>query len=137
MTRISDLSVGLTHGFRSGLEDKVADQIRSVTGIPAQYEAFKIEYARPARAAKYTPDFKLPNGIIIETKGRLVTDDRQKHLLIKAQHPDLDIRFVFSNSRQRISKTSETTYADWCQKHGFKFADKFNPPTWFKEPPKH
>jgi hypothetical protein len=136
MTRISDLSVGLREGFRSGLEDKVAEQIRSVTGLPAEYEQEKIRYTKPQREAKYTPDFKLPNGIIIETKGRLVTDDRQKHLLIKAQHPALDIRFVFSNSRQRISKTSETTYADWCQKHGFKFADKFIPPTWFKEPPK-
>lgn len=53
-----------------------------------------------------------------------------KHLHIKAEHPDLDIRFVFSNSKQRISKTSKTTYADWCLKHGFQYADKEVPKEW-------
>lgn len=72
----------------------------------------------------------LANGIVVETKGRFITADRQKHLLVKAQHPDLDIRFVFSNSRTRISKTSKTTYADWCRKYGFMFADKSIPPEW-------
>jgi hypothetical protein len=136
MTTISKLSVGLREGFRSGLEDKVAEQIRLATGLPAEYEQEKIRYTKPAREAKYTPDFKLPNGIFIETKGRFTADDRQKHRLIKEQHPDRDIRFVFSNSRQRINKTSETTYADWCLKYGFQFADKWIPIAWFKERPK-
>lgn len=70
--------------------------------------------------------------LIIETKGRFVTADRQKHLLIKKQHPDLDIRFLFQNSRARISKTSKTTYADWCRKHGFIYADKVIPEEWLK-----
>lgn len=124
--------VGIREGFRSGLEDKIAAQLRSL-GIEPEYEAHKIEYTRPARASKYTPDFRLPNGIFIETKGRFVTDDRQKHLLIKVQHPDKDIRFVFSNSRSRISKTSNTTYAMWCEKHGFLYADKFIPKEWMEE----
>jgi hypothetical protein len=71
--------------------------------------------------------------LIIETKGRFVTEDRQKHLLIKAQHPELDIRFVFSNSRAKISKTSKTTYAAWCDKYGFKYADKRIPEAWLEE----
>jgi hypothetical protein len=52
--------------------------------------------------------------------------------LIKQQHPELDIRFVFSNSRSRISKQSKTTYADWCEKNGFMFADKSIPKEWLK-----
>lgn len=124
--------VGLREGFRSGLEEKIADQLISL-GVPVVFETLKIEYMKPARKSKYTPDFSLPNGIIIETKGRFVTADRQKHLLVKAQHPHLDIRFVFSNSRARISKTSQTTYADWCQKHGFQYADKFIPLEWINE----
>jgi hypothetical protein len=84
----------------------------------------------PERKAKYTPDFVLPNGIIVETKGRFVVADRQKHLFVKAQHPELDIRFVFSNSKAKISKTSKTTYADWCTQHGFKYADKEIPNEW-------
>lgn len=62
-----------------------------------------------------------------------MTQDRLKHLEIKAQHPALDIRFVFSNSNQKISKTSKTTYAAWCEKHGFMYADKSIPESWLKE----
>ena len=123
--------VGLKHGFRSGLEDVIARQIEARTGAPVQYEHRKIEYLRPARTSKYTPDFELPNGVIIETKGKFETDDRQKHLLIKAQHPELDIRFVFSNSNTKIRKGSPTSYGDWCRKHGFLYADKRIPDHWF------
>lgn len=130
------MDLGLAKGFRSGLEDVIAKQIEQVTGKPVAYETLKIEYVRPERKSKYTPDFPLPNGIIVETKGRFEVDDRQKHLLIKAQHPDRDIRFVFSNSRTRIRKGSPTTYADWCVKNGFQFADKRIPESWFHEPPR-
>jgi hypothetical protein len=126
-------AVGLVHGFRSGLEDTVATQIKVATGSPAAYEQEKIEYLKPARKAKYTPDFRLKNGIFVETKGRFTADDRQKHRLIKEQHPSLDIRFVFQNSRARITKNSNTTYADWCQKYGFQYADKLIPADWFRE----
>lgn len=102
-------------------------------GIEPAYETLTLKYERPARTAKYTPDFPLPNGIIIETKGRFVTADRQKHLLVKDQHPKADIRFVFSNPNQRISKTSKTTYAMWCDKHGFRYAAKRIPVEWLKE----
>jgi len=128
-TGISD--PGLVKGFRSGLEDVVAQQITS-KGLDPKYETIKIEYLKPARKAKYTPDFPIGK-IIVETKGRFTTEDRQKHVLIKQQHPELDIRFVFSNSRTRIRKGSPTTYADWCRKHGFIFADKRIPDEWFDE----
>ncbi|MBD8687052.1 MULTISPECIES: endodeoxyribonuclease [unclassified Rhizobium] len=124
--------VGLREGFRSGLEEKVADQLRAL-GVEVRFEQKKVKYTKPARTATYTPDFELPNGVIIETKGRFVTADRQKHILIKSQHPELDIRFVFSNSRAKISKTSATTYADWCIKHDFQFADKTIPLGWIKQ----
>jgi hypothetical protein len=124
---------GLVEGYRSGLEDKVAASL-AARGVAVEYEMHTISYLKPARQAKYTPDFLLPNGIIIETKGRFITADRQKHLLILDQHPDLDIRFVFSNPNTRISKTSATTYAMWCQKHGFMFAKADIPADWIAEP---
>ena len=102
-------------------------------GVGFLFEERVINYTKPSRVSKYTPDFELPNGIIIESKGRFITADRQKHILIKDQHPELDIRFVFSNSRARISKRSTTTYGMWCEKHGFKYADKEIPDTWIKE----
>lgn len=124
---------GLANGYRSGLEDTVGSQIETVTGEKPKYEQEKITYTKPERKAKYTPDFRLPNGIVIETKGRFLTADRQKHLLIKEQHPHEDIRFVFSNPNQRISKASTTTYAMWCEKHGFRYAKALIPAAWFNE----
>jgi hypothetical protein len=127
--------VGAALGFRSGLEDVVAEQLRA-EGIPFDYESVRIPFVPSAKPRRYTPDFPLMhNGIVVETKGRFLTEDRQKHKLIKEQHPDIDIRFVFSNSRQRISKQSQTTYALWCQSHGFKFADVRIPVAWLREPP--
>jgi hypothetical protein len=129
-TSSSDLAkVGLKEGFRSGLEDKVAVQLRAA-GFDPHYEEDVIPYTKPERIHKYHPDFRLRDGLYIETKGRFVTADRQKHILIKAQHPDIEIRFVFSNSKARISKSSKTTYADWCIKHGFLYADKLIPKDW-------
>jgi len=117
----------LAEGYRSGLEDANAAHLRS-HGVEPKFETVKIPYEQPAKKRTYTPDFpELPSGIIVETKGRFTVEDRQKHLWIKAQHPHLDIRFVFSNSRTRIRKGSPTTYADWCRKHGFLFADKLIP----------
>ncbi|MCA8110278.1 hypothetical protein [Burkholderia cepacia] len=118
--------------YRSGLEEAIAEQLRQA-GVVAAYEEDKIPYVTPATPHKYTPDFRLPNGIYIETKGRFETADRKKHLLIKEQHPELDIRFVFTRSKTTISKASKTTYAMWCDKNGFQYADKWIPDAWLKE----
>ena len=126
---------GVKEGYRSGLEDQVAAQLRGL-GIEPRYEDEKIFYTRPARETFYKPDFILPNGIIIETKGRFITSDRQKHILLKDQHPELDIRFVFSNPNTRISQGSPTTYAMWCMKNSFMYAKKYIPLAWIKEPKK-
>ena len=122
----------LLHGFRSGLEDKVSQQLLD-EGVPVKYEEMYIEYIRPQSSHKYTPDFELPNGIIIETKGYFTAADRRKHVEVTKQHPELDIRFVFTNSRNKISKVSKTTYASWCNKHGFKYYDRIIPEDWLKE----
>lgn len=119
-------------GWRSGLEETIAKQLELMR-IEYKYEERKVAYTVPASKHTYTPDFELPNGIIIETKGRFVTADRKKHLLVKEQHPELDIRFVFSNPRAKISKVSKTTYADWCDKYGFKYAAKMIPKEWLDE----
>lgn len=123
--------VGRALGFRSGLEDTVNSAFNT-SGVHVKYEdpASKIRYVIPSRPTVYTPDFKLPNGVLVETKGRFVTADRKKHKLIKEQFPHLDIRFVFSNPNARISKTSRTTYADWCNTHGFRYAAANRPTEW-------
>ena len=118
--------------WKSGLEEQVGEQIREVEG-EVSFETAKIPYTIPARGATYTPDFFLKNGVIVETKGELDRDDRKKHLLIKEQHPHLDIRFVFAHPNNRIYKGSPTTYAAWAEEHGFRWAEKFIPEEWFNE----
>jgi len=124
--------IGLRLGFRSGLEEKVADDLKA-RGVSFTFEEDKIPYTVEHT---YTPDFKLPNGIYIETKGYFAPSDRSKHLSVKKQHPHLDIRFVFQNPNTRLSSRSKTTYAQWCEKHGFLYAKGFIPEEWIREKPK-
>lgn len=126
-----------SNGFRSGLEERIAQTLLE-QGVEFSYEDRVVEYLKPAKVARYTPDFNIKRGedgsdLIIEVKGRFLTADRQKHLLVKQQHPELDIRFIFSNSKQRISKKSKTTYAMWCEKHDFKYADETIPEKWINK----
>lgn len=104
---------------------------RKVKG--AAYEPIKISYVIPLSEHSYTPDIVLANGIILEVKGRLVKADRDKHLLIKEQYPDIDLRFVFQNANNKIRKGSQTTYAQWCEKNDIKWCEKLVPDSWLKE----
>ena len=122
-----------TSKFRSGLEEEIAKQLTDL-GVSYDYETLTILYKKPEQQSRYTPDFTLPNGIIIEGKGQFVTSDRKKHRLIREQFgSQYDIRFVFSNPNARIGKKSKTTYADWCERYGFKYAAKDIPQSWIDE----
>jgi hypothetical protein len=59
--------------------------------------------------------------------------DRRKHLAVKKQHPSLDIRFVFENSRRKLRKGAKSTYGQWCIKYGFLFYDRIIPEDWLCE----
>lgn len=120
---------GAAFGFSSGLERAIADQLLRA-GTSFDYEAHTIRYTVPEKIARYTPDFVLLNGIVVEVKGLWETADRGKHSLIKAQYPDLDIRFVFSNSNTKIGKKSATTYGLYCQRLGIPYADRMVPSSW-------
>ena len=117
--------------YRSKFEVKVAADLGK-RKVDFQYEKVSFDYVPKIR--NYTPDFYLPESkIYIETKGRLTTNDRVKHLLIKDQYPDLDIRFVFVNANNKISRTSKTTYANWCDRHKFLWAENLVPMEWLNE----
>ena len=121
----------LKAGYRSGLEEQTAKDLKK-REVPFSYEERKIKWL-DSKVRTYTPDFELPNGVIVETKGRFVAADRRKHLEIKKQFGDLyDIRFVFTNSRAKLYKGAKSSYADWCNKHGFLYADKTIPEEWLK-----
>ena len=123
---------GRKHVFRSGLEKDFIKLLESYS-IEPNYESRKLEYIVPESKHVYTPDFPVSPHIVIETKGRWVLEDRQKMLLIIKQYPDIDFRIVFYNANQKIKKGSKTTYAMWCDKHGFKWAHKTIPPEWIEE----
>jgi len=119
-------------GKRSGLETAVsADLLARGVEFKGEKEISAIEY-RNLKVKKYHPDFQLPNGIIVETKGWFKTADRSKHLCIKHQRPELDIRFVFSNPNTKISRKSDRTYAMWCERHGFDYAKGAVPQAWLE-----
>ena len=115
--------------MRSGFELTLAKNLEE-RGVAFEYETLTIDYRGAPR--KYKPDFILENGIIIEAKGRLTVDNRTKHLLVKAQHPEHDIRFVFQADNP-INKGSTTRYSDWCEKHGFQYAIREIPQEWIDE----
>ena len=60
-------------------------------------------------------------------------DDRRKHLEIKRQHPELDIRFVFSNAKAKINKGAKQRNFEWCEKNGFQWSHRVIPEEWLKE----
>jgi|TARA_R110000744_G_scaffold39231_2_gene89389 hypothetical protein len=124
-------SNAIKHGYRSGFEHTVSEKLTE-SKVVFGYEVTQIDYIKPETKHKYTVDFTLPNGILIETKGRWVLEDRKKHLLIKNQHPTLDIRLVFQNPNGKIRKGSKTTYSDFCDKHGILWANKEIPKEWLK-----
>ena len=119
------------HGYRSGLELAVSQSLTELK-INFIYEGIKIEWEDLAYRT-YTPDFVLHNGIIIETKGMFTASDRRKHLAIKKQHPELDIRFVFENSKRKLRKGAKSTYGQWCIKYNFLYYDRVIPEAWTKE----
>ena len=136
------LSLTIEPQFRSGLEERVAKQL-DAAGVQYDYEGSWIPYVVPARAAKYLPDFRPHKSIIIlEAKGRFgghLSDsngakERQKMILLKEQHPELEFRFVFQRAAAKIYKGSKTTYAKWADDHGFQWADKGTvPAAWIAE----
>lgn len=117
--------------YRSGLEKTVAEFLKT-NQKRVRYEDLKIEW-KDLRYRTYTPDFVLDNGIIIETKGIFDNEDRRKHIAIKEQHPELDIRFIFSNANAKLYKGAKSTYARWCEKNDFLYAHRVIPEAWLKE----
>lgn len=123
---------GLQHGYRSGLEAKNAKLLEDL-GVAVLFETFKVPYIIPATTHHYTVDFELPNGILVETKGRWLSVDRAKHLFVRTQYPELDIRLVFDSAKTKIATGSATTVVQWAEKHGFRWAIKTIPEEWVRE----
>ena len=96
---------GKTNRYRSGYEKDVCSRLDDL-GVRFEYETKNLYY-EVSEQRKYTPDVILPNGIILELKGRFTANDRKKMLLVIKQHPDLDIRMVFQRHTNKLFKGSK------------------------------
>lgn len=121
--------------YKSPLEDGIAAQLKK-EGVSFRYEGRRIAY-KPLSPLWYVPDFhEFPKAgqVVLEGKGWFRTSkERTRLIAVRKCNPGLDIRFVFQNANKRISKTSKTTYGEWCDKHGFKWCEKVIPKTWIAE----
>lgn len=121
--------------LRSKLEKTFEDILKEYE-VEYGYEVTKIPYKIPESDHKYIVDWTLLNGLYIETKGWLKDhQERQKYLLLKAQHPSLDLRFVFANP-QKLCGGTKMTHQQWAEKNGFRWCsiyDKEQVQSWIKE----
>ena len=105
---------------RSKLEQKF-EEILKESKIEYEYEVTKIPYIVPESNHNYIVDFSGSNGIHYEVKGWLSDhQERQKYILVKQQHPDLDLRFVFDNPNKLCGGT-KYSHAKWADKFGFRW----------------
>lgn len=96
----------------------------------ARYEPIKLPYTLNLN---YTPDWVLPNGVIIEAKGLFDSQTRRKMLAVKEANPKKRICILFMKGDNKISKASKTTYLEWAIKNGFETATgKVPPEEWLR-----
>jgi len=119
----------MANRYRSGYEK----EIKKNSDSRIKYEPDTLNYVLKPR--RYTPDFKLPNGIYVEAKGNFRTSsDRTKLIAVKAQNPHIELRLLFQNPNLKLNKNSKTTYAMWAEKCGFIWAEGVEiPDAWVKE----
>lgn len=115
-------------------------------GIKYTYETYQYEYfekitngicedcdgTHVAKRRWYTPDFFLPNGLVLEAKGFFTASNRATLKAVRDSHPTIDVRLVFMVNN-KINRNSELRYTDWCDKHGFKWAMKVVPEEWIND----
>ncbi len=118
--------------YKSGWEVTIAKQMHKM-GLEHRYEPMKMLYQVPSFKKRYTPDFSIGGmPFILETKGKFTAEMRAKHLLLKEQHPHIEVRFLFMRDN-KIHKKSPNRYSDWCEKNGFAYAVGAFPREWLEE----
>ena len=114
--------------YRSKFEAGIAASLDK-RSVSFSYESLVLDYTIEGQ---YRPDFILPNGVIVETKGFFSPTDRRKMLCVKAQHPHLDIRLCFQNAKDKISRAKRSiTYGQWATRNGFKWSNGIIPDDWY------
>ena len=112
-------------------EERVISDL-NVRDVPYMYEPEKLAYYVERH---YVPDLKLGT-MYVELKGYFRQDAQRKMKAVKAQHPELDIRFVFQNANATIQGAkkrkdgSKMTCAEWAERNGFVYSEGTIPEEW-------
>ena len=112
-------------------EERVIDDL-NVRDVPYMYEPEKLAYYVERH---YVPDLKVGT-MYVELKGYFRQDAQRKMKAVKAQHPELDIRFVFQNANATIQGAkkrkdgSKMTCAEWAERNGFVYSEGTIPEEW-------
>lgn len=120
------------NAYRSKYEQAVATDLRK-RKVDFEYEPLKLPFMQPETKHIYKPDFVLPNGIVVETKGRWDNDSRKKMVNVVNQYRGkMDIRMLFMRD-QPLQKGAKKTYTEWCSDKNIKCAVGFIPQEWLDE----
>jgi hypothetical protein len=95
-------------------EERIVQEALAGLSLPFQYECKKLDYVL---RKKYTPDFSV-DGVHVEVKGWWPPEDRAKLKAVRLGNPDDVLVVILVRPETKISKTSKTTYAEWCDKWG-------------------
>lgn len=107
---------------RSKLETRFDDLLQEYQ-IEYEYEVTKIPYKIPESQHTYLVDFTVMPNVLCEVKGYLSDHtERKKYLLLKEQHPELDLKFIFESGKKLCGGT-KYSHAEWATKHGFDWAE--------------
>lgn len=112
-------------------EERVINDLTQ-RSVPHMYEPEKLAYYVERY---YVPDLKVGT-MYVELKGYFRQDAQRKMKAVKAQHPELDIRFVFQNANATIQGAkkrkdgSKMTCAEWAKRNGFVYSEGTIPEEW-------
>lgn len=136
------MSKPLRKHFRSGFEYNLALQLYDA-GVPYEYERERWEYLLPVHRGlcdscagtkvysrrRYTADFFLPNGVVIEAKGKCTSVTRTQLAAVKQHNPDKDLRIVFMSDNW-LTSAHKSRYSDWAKQAGIPCAIGSIPKEW-------
>ena len=106
-----------TPKLKSKFEKRFYEEITR-RGLDFDYEADSLGYRLDL---SYKPDWKVHDGLYLETKGKFDYSERRKMLAVREANPDKEVRMVFMRN-QKLGKNSKMTYGEWCDKHGIKWS---------------
>lgn len=124
---------------RSGYEQKIINHLIDV-GLPYAYEAVQLTYTTKVtngncrvceangyqsdvyQLRKYTPDLLLPNGIIVEIKGKFTAQKRNHMRQLVKDNDHRDIRFIFMADNPFGGAKPRKRYSDWARALGIQCA---------------